>query len=183
MPRWALAFLLMSACAWATPLPENPAGRRAVRGSPVEVTHESDELRQLREFDEESFPRAPAGTPPAESAASTVRQISSTHTGPDAIPAPLRSPDHELVKPIETPPAIPWLSELKAPDLPVRFDPRVVRYLEFYKSDKRGRAIMTSWLKKEGRWKALFEEALRRAKLPLSLTYVSMIESGFDPDD
>jgi membrane-bound lytic murein transglycosylase D len=174
----------MSSCAWATPLPENPNGRRAVRGSAVEVAHESDELRQLREFDEESFPRAvPATSPatsPADANASSVRQIS---VRPDAGPAPLRSPNRELVKPIETPSTLPWLSELKSPDLPVRFDPRVVRYLEFYKSDRRGRAIMTSWLKKEGRWKKLFEDALRRAKLPLALTYVSMIESGFDPND
>ncbi|MDB4966089.1 MAG: Lytic transglycosylase catalytic [Myxococcales bacterium] len=184
MPRWALAFLLLSSCAWAAPLPENPAGRRAVRGSPVETVHESDELRALRQFDEESFaPGAPAPPLPNEPAASSVRQLSSMSVGPDAIPAPLRSPGHELVKPIETASAIPWLDQLKSPDLPVRFDPRVVRYLEFYKSDRRGRAIMTSWLKKEGRWKAMFEEALRRAKLPLSLTYVSMIESGFDPND
>ncbi len=88
-----------------------------------------------------------------------------------------------MVKPIETPPAIPWLDQIKLPDLPVRLDPRVVRYLEFYKSDRRGRAIMGSWLKKQGRWKPLFEDALRRARLPLGLVYVSMIESGFDPLD
>jgi len=152
MSRWAIVLLLsttLPACAtpaWA--LPESVAGRRAIRGSMVEVVHESDELRAMREFDEET--------------------------------------ERELVKPIPsdsdtTPPA--WLADLKMPDLPVRFDARVLRYLEFYKSDRRGRAIMTSWLKKEGRWKALFEDALRRAHLPLALVYISMIESGFDPLD
>jgi len=151
MSRWAIVFLLsatLPACAtpaWA--LPESAAGRRAIRGSMVDVVHESDELRSMREFDEET--------------------------------------NRELVKPIgddtTTPPA--WLADLKMPDLPVRFDARVLRYLEFYKSDRRGRAIMTSWLKKEGRWKALFEDALRRAHLPLAIIYVSMIESGFDPLD
>ena len=188
MPRWLLALLLTTAPAWAGPLPDNLAGRRAVRGASLEAAHESDELRQLREFDEQSFPRAPAGLPgPSagdEGDRAPVRSTSLTGgVGPDALPDALRSPDRELVKPIETATAIPWLDQLKPPDLPVRFDARVVRYLEFYKSDRRGRAIMTSWLKKQGRWRALFEDALRRAKLPLALTYVSMIESGFDPLD
>src|SRR5215813_8085750 len=173
MPRWALVLLLAAAPSWAAPLPESATGRRAVRGAPVDVARESDELRQLREFDEESFPRPLPGLPPTtviDDDATTVRRTSASGgVGPDAVPPPLRSPDHELVKPNEMPPAIPWLSDLKLPDLPVRLEPRVIRYLEFYKNDKRGRPIMTSWLKKEGRWKPLFEDALRRARLPLSL--------------
>ncbi|HEX9103157.1 MAG TPA: transglycosylase SLT domain-containing protein, partial [Polyangia bacterium] len=196
MPRWLLALLLSTApaCAtpaWGGPLPESAAGRRAIRGAPVEVVHESDELRALREFDEASFPRplpglpstSPSPSPSDDTATASIRRTSLGGVGPDAIPSTLRSPEQGLVKPIETPSAIPWLAEIKLPDLPVRLDARVVRYLEFYKSDRRGRAIMTSWLKKEGRWKPLFEDALRRAKLPLGLVYVSMIESGFDPLD
>ncbi len=194
MPRWLLALLLSTApacsTAWGGPLPESAAGRRAIRGAPVEVIHESDELRALREFDEESFPRPLPGLPataaPAASddgATASIRRTSMGSVGPDAIPSTLRSPDKELVKPIETASAIPWLGQIKLPDLPIRLDARVVRYLEFYKNDRRGRAIMTSWLKKEGRWKPLFEDALRRARLPLALVYVSMIESGFDPLD
>ena len=78
---------------------------------------------------------------------------------------------------------LPWLATLKLPDLPVRWDPRLLRYLQFYKEDRRGRAIMSSWLKRQGRYRALIEDALRRAKLPHSLLYVSMIESGYDPYD
>ncbi len=193
MPRWILALLLstLPACAasaWAGPLPESLAGRRAVRGSSIEVVHESDELREMREFDEQSFPRPLPGPPPspAPSAATgaPVRQASlGGAIGADTLPPAPRSPDQELVKPIETSRELPWLDQLKLPDLPVRFDPRVVRYLEFYKSDRRGRAIMTSWLKKQGRWKPLFEDALRQSRLPLALIYVSMIESGYDPLD
>ncbi|HWE27782.1 MAG TPA: LysM peptidoglycan-binding domain-containing protein, partial [Polyangia bacterium] len=200
MPRWLLALLLSTApaCAtpaWGGPLPESASGRRAVRGAPVEIVHESEELRALREFDEQSFPPPLPGMPAAgtydegasASASATssagVRRASLGNVGPDALPPTLRSPEQELVKPIEPASAIPWLEQIKLPDLPVRLDARVVRYLEFYKSDRRGRAIMTSWLKKQGRWKPLFEDALRRAKLPLGLVYVSMIESGFDPLD
>lgn len=152
-----------------------------MRGAPVDVAHESDELRQLREFDEQSFPPpAPGTVAGADHVPAAVRQASlAGGIGPDA----LRSPDHGPAQPEPVASAVPWLAHLKLPDLPVRLGPRVIRYLEFYKNDKRGRAIMTSWLRKQGRWKALFEDALRRAHLPLSLSYVSMIESGYDPLD
>lgn len=184
MSRWALVFFLLStvACAGASPLPESASGRRAIRGIPVETVRESDELRQMREFDEESFPAPLPGVPrpaePSPAATQPVRTASYGGFAPSA-PAPV---DGELVKPSETA-ELPWLGKLKLPDLPVRFDERVLRYLQFYKEDHRGRAIMTSWLKKQGRWKPLFEDALRRAHLPLSLIYVSMIESGYDPLD
>ena len=195
MPRWVLALLLSTApaCAtpaWGGPLPESAAGRRAIRGSSVEIIHESEELRAMREFDEQSFPRPLPGVPSTGSSDDTsggggdVRRASLGSVGADTLPQPLRSPvQGELVKPTESGSTIPWLDQIKLPDLPVRLDPRVVRYLEFYKSDRRGRAIMTSWLKKQGRWKPLFEDALRRARLPLGLVYISMIESGFDPLD
>jgi membrane-bound lytic murein transglycosylase D len=183
-------------------LAENAAGRRAVRGRPLEGVRESDELRQLREFEAESFPRSAAlmdgerdpalGRSDDASGAPAARVIGSSEPGlrspltdgigPDALPIDLRSPEAAHI-PAVAPSAIPWLESLKLPDLPVRFDPRVVRYLEFYKSDPRGRAIMTSWLRKEGRWRELFDRALRRASLPLALTHVAMIESGFDPHD
>jgi membrane-bound lytic murein transglycosylase D len=182
MWRWISIALLVGAQVRAEPLPENLQGRRAVRGGIVEGAHESDELKALRAFDEESFPRPLAGMPPSDTDSAT-RPVSLTGgIGPDAVRAELRSPERSK----ETdapPPAIPWLNELKLPDFPVRFDPRVVRYLEFYKTDKRGRAIMSSWLKAQGRWRPLMEDALRRAKLPLALLYVSMIESGYDPHD
>src|SRR5204862_7945434 len=49
--------------------------------------------------------------------------------------------------------------------------------------DKRGRAIRSGWLRAQGRWRPLFEEALAKAHLPVGLIYVSMIESSYDPHD
>ena len=58
MWRGLLVFLLLlfpvgAQRALAAPLPEVPSGRRAVRGTPLQTAHESDELRAMREFDEE----------------------------------------------------------------------------------------------------------------------------------
>src|SRR5579863_4282805 len=165
---------------------ENAQGRRAIRGAPVDSAHESEELRALRQFDEQSFPPGAQFELDKTDATSQPNRptvgLSPGASGPDAIPAPLRSPDQE---PQKAPPstAIPWLSQLRLPDLPVRLDARVIRYLEFYKDDARGRSIMDTWLRKQGRWRTLFEDALRKAHLPLALVYISMIESGYDPLD
>jgi membrane-bound lytic murein transglycosylase D len=148
--------LLVARVAAATPSGspiESPAeslsGRRAIRGEAVAPARESEELRELRRFEEASL------QPP----------------GPGA----------ERVAGDEAPPST--AAQLQLPDLPVRWDARVLRYLDFYRDDRRGRAIMTSWLRSQGRYRAMIEAALRRAHLPAALLYVAMIESGYDPLD
>jgi len=84
-------------------------------------------------------------------------------------------------KPEELRPDLTWLKDLKTGDLPVRWDPRVIRYLELYKDDPRGRSRMTTWLTSQGRYQDLILEALRRHKLPEDLLYLCMIESAYDP--
>jgi membrane-bound lytic murein transglycosylase D len=74
-----------------------------------------------------------------------------------------------------------WLAKLDTPDLPVRWDARVVRYLEFFKDDPRGRATFTIWHKRSGRYVASIKRTLRKKSLPEDLASLAMIESGFDP--
>jgi membrane-bound lytic murein transglycosylase D len=175
--------------AWASPADDDLVQRRAIRGAPVDNgVRETEELRALREFDEQSFPRPIPGAP--DSAADdrgVVDNIGSVRTpenvGPDALPDTLRSPTPVAPGAPVAPNAIPWLSSLRLPDMPVRLDPRVVRYLEFYKSDPKGRSIMSSWLRRQGRYRAMIDAALEQAKLPKALLYVSMIESSYDPHD
>ena len=186
---FAGALVLRLGVAVAAPAEDDLVQRRAIRGAPVEGVHESDELRSMREFDESSFPRPlPVGDlidGAVDDRAGVHPSAADAHPaegglGPDALPASLRSP----VPQAETvPTAIPWLSSLKMPDMPVRLDPRVVRYLEFYKADPKGRSIMTSWLRRQGRYRALMETAMEQAHLPKALLYVSMIESSYDPHD
>ncbi|MFO0656935.1 MAG: transglycosylase SLT domain-containing protein [Polyangia bacterium] len=160
--------------------------RRAIRGGALDASRESAELRELRSFETEVFPRAGLRE-------SLVRphEGSSLHggSGPDGLPDGLHTPLPE--KP-ETPPpssSVPWLQALKlldnlglAPTF-VRFEAHVIKYLEFYKDERRGRSIMASWLRRQGRYKALIEQALDKYQLPRFLLYVSMIESGYDPHD
>ena len=78
------------------------------------------------------------------------------------------------------PPDSEWLRSLKLPDLPVRWDAQVLRYLDYFKNDPKGHAVMAGWLRRAGRYRDLFEKALERQGLPKDLLYVAMVESGFD---
>ncbi len=76
---------------------------------------------------------------------------------------------------------VAWLAKLDMPDLPVRWDPRVVRYLELFKDDARLRGIYTRWLSRSGRYRDAIKKVLRKKGLPEDLVALVMIESGFDP--
>jgi membrane-bound lytic murein transglycosylase D len=67
------------------------------------------------------------------------------------------------------------------PDLPVRWDARVVRYLEFFKDDPRGKQILAIWTRRSGRYRDQVRRVLRKKGLPEDLLWLAMIESSFDP--
>lgn len=74
-----------------------------------------------------------------------------------------------------------WLQSLNMPNLPVRLDPRVVKYLKFYRDTKRGRGIAQSWARKSGRYTPAMMAELARLGLPTDLVWLSLIESGHNP--
>ena len=73
-----------------------------------------------------------------------------------------------------------WLAHLQMPDLPVRWDARLVRYLEFYKEDPRGRQLLAYWIKRSGRYREAIRRSLRKKALPEDLCWLPMVESGYD---
>ena len=160
--------------------------RRLIAGGPTadDVIQgiESPELKALREAERELFPPAmpSLGAP-----------------WPNEMPYPLAVPDgaptvHASGLPPApqptTPPAaegghdLSWLSHLTMPEgLPIDWDPRLVRYLEFFKDDPRGRQLFAFWLRRSGRYRDAIRRSLRKKSLPEDLLWLSMIESGFDP--
>ena len=148
-------------------LAQDVDGRRNVRGCTVgeACTRESDVLHQ---FDLEAFP-PPGGNP----------WIDERVTGSRVEPATIR----HVKKPSELRPDQAWLDTLDMPDLPVTWSNQLIEYLLFYKSDPRGRSIMTSWLERQGRYRDLITSHLRAAHLPEDLVYDAMIESSYDNDD
>jgi membrane-bound lytic murein transglycosylase D len=74
-----------------------------------------------------------------------------------------------------------WLRGLVMPNLPVRLESRVVRYLKFYRDTARGRSIARVWAKKSGRYIPAMKQEFARAGLPTDLVWLSLIESGHNP--
>jgi membrane-bound lytic murein transglycosylase D len=164
--------------------PDN-AIRRQVAGGPTlddtQIGADTPELRALYAAERELFPpSAPAVGAP----------------WPQELPFPVTAGDDRPrvhasglppTPPTSKPPAadgakdLAWLAKLDMPDLPVRWDARVVRYLELFKDDSRMRAIYTRWLTRSGRYRDAIKKVLKRKGLPEDLTWLVMIESGFDP--
>jgi membrane-bound lytic murein transglycosylase D len=167
------------------PLKTEDDARRGVRGDtePPIVPNESDELRELRRFEEEAFPRAelPWGTPAPPMKEGAAPAPRSRPAGADAQPSALRTPPPPR-PPMAPPPQPPeWFRKLKLPNLPIRWDPKVQAYLDWFKGSKSGRAVMRRWLTRQGRFRPLIEAAARRNGLPTDIMYVAMIESGYEP--
>jgi membrane-bound lytic murein transglycosylase D len=149
-------------------LPAQLDGRRDIRGCTVtsNCTRTAD---LLRDFELEAFGPAAKG-------------IDGPWAPDVQAPAMLQQPAATFYKkPSDIRPDLAWMDNLSMPDLPVRWTPRLIEYLLFYKEDKRGRNIMEGWLQAQGRYRDLLVSHLRKANLPLDLLYVSMIESSYDP--
>jgi membrane-bound lytic murein transglycosylase D len=159
------------------------SARRAIAGGPtaddVSMGAESPELRALREAERELFP--PASPAPG-------------NAWPSNLPLALPAQGHPQVEASGVPPSRPlpgaqlegapdpaWLAHLEMPDLPVRWDERVVRYLEYFRDDPRGHNTFANLFRHSGRWREMMRRVLRRKGMPEDLIWVSMIESGFDP--
>jgi membrane-bound lytic murein transglycosylase D len=151
----------------APALEQDSDGRRIIRGCAVgETCARTSEL--LRDFELEAFP--PPGASPWIDERTPASKLETHAT------------TRRVAKPSELRPDQAWLDRLALPDIPVRWSQQLIDYLLFYKSDPRGRAIMESWLVSQGRYRDLITTQLRKAKLPVDLLYVAMIESSYDPN-
>ncbi len=173
----------------ARPIPGKPnqdvnARRQVASGSTYDdaaLGAESTELRSLYQAERELFPPAmqPLGTPWPSDVGQPVfapEERPRVHaSGLPPRPAPNPLPVAEGGKDLS------WLQHLEMPELPVRWDPRVVRYLEFFKDDPRGRAMLSIWFKRAGRYKEMIKKTFKKKGLPEDLMWLAMIESGFDP--
>jgi membrane-bound lytic murein transglycosylase D len=154
------------------PIDMNEDSRRAVRGCQVDGDDCGDELLPgLHEFEREAFPRPSEGSPWSDD-----EDVAAGESARD----PAARGRRRSVKPTDLRPDLPWLAKLNMPDLPVRWDHRVIRFLEFYRNDPRGKRLMRSWLARQGRYRDMIVRRLRAARLPEDLLYVAMIESSYD---
>jgi membrane-bound lytic murein transglycosylase D len=143
------------------------------------VGADNAELRALRAAERELFPAAVPATGPSELLPPPLPRGAGPQVRASGVP-----PSEPMVPPSatgENAGDLSWLARLEMPDLPVRWDERVVRYLEFFRDDPRGHVTFANLFRHSGRFRDMMRSALRRKSLPADLVWVSMIESGFDP--
>jgi len=90
-------------------------------------------------------------------------------TDPGTVPTP--TPAYEAARPAGGRPA--W-------DIPIEFNKAVDRWLVFYQT--KGRRSFQIHLRRAGRYESTMRAIMREHGLPQDLVYLSMIESGYDPN-
>ena len=159
------------------------ATRRIISGAAAPTggsVRESPELRTMREIDLALFPGVAPGAGAAWPADGTVL-LDAGEPRLDASGLPPSGLLPAAGGGIEATRDISWLRQLEMPDIPVRWDARVVRYLDYYKDDPRGRSAIAIWMRKSGRYGAAIRRVLREQSLPEDIVWLALVESGFDP--
>ena len=158
------------------------SARRQISGGPtsddVMLGPDTAELRALHAAERELFPM----TLPSSQSGDLPYPLAALEEAP-RIHATGLPPTHSAGPPpaAEGGRDLSWLHKLDMPDLPIRWDARLVRYLEFFKDDPRGRAMLGVWLRRSGRYRDQVRKVLRRKGVPEDLVWLAMIESGFEP--
>ncbi len=137
---------------------------------------ESAELAAMRALDAELFPpRRPGTSSPWASTLPVPRK--GPEVNASGVPK-AKSPPTGAKK--SKGPSLDWLAKLDKPDFPVRMDPKVVKYLRYYKDNKRGRSLVAAYARKSGRYVAAIRRVLKREGLPEDLCWLAMVESAYD---
>lgn len=169
--------------------PKGPDGaaRRSIAGGPTaeeaQRGPESPELRALRELEREMFPPAApriGGTWPSEVGHPVPVDADKPAVHASGLP-PQVDPKKPADAAAERDESLAWVRALKVPDLPVKWDARVVTYLSYFRDDPRGRALAHAAWRRSGRYSDEVRRVLRRERVPESLLWLAMTESAFEP--
>ncbi|MFS8067369.1 MAG: lytic transglycosylase domain-containing protein, partial [Byssovorax sp.] len=156
------------------------ATRRIIAGTSGRGIHESLELKAMRELDLALFPSsAPGAGAPWRAEGSPLVDRGEPRILASGLP-PQAAAHAQALPPAEAVHDLAWLRQLAMPDIPVRWDGRVVRYLEYYKNNPRGRSMVQSWLRRSGRYGGAIRRVLREQNMPEDIVWLALVESGFD---
>jgi membrane-bound lytic murein transglycosylase D len=163
------------------PKPTDLATRRQIAGGvtadEVRAGKMDPELSKLREAERVLFPRALSDFSPGWSWGLPEQPDDDPEVLSNGLPPP---PERPAPSPL-SPKDVDWVKGLALPNLPIRYDERVVKYLKFFRDSTSGRGVARVWAKKSGRYTAAMRNALARAGLPTDLVWLSLIESGHNP--
>lgn len=152
----------------------DPHARATVTGGVGTASGPAAEVEELKALDPVLFPEL------APQKASPWQKDEGPRVSASGLPSPPPASTASGTIAI-APTDVAWLDALAKPDIPFRWDPRVVRYLEFYRSSPKGRSMATTFLKKFGRYGEPIRRVLRRHGMPEDIAWLAMMESAFDP--
>lgn len=67
-------------------------------------------------------------------------------------------------------------------DVPVNFKRRVAHYIRYFSNDEKGARFYTRAMNRADQYLPMIRETLKQKQLPLSLAYLPVVESGFNPN-
>jgi membrane-bound lytic murein transglycosylase D len=167
------------------------AERKAVRGSWAPELFQSWEVRELDAFDRVAFSRAalarmratPANQDGVLPPGFPGRWQGTGDDGAGASPAAAAGAgaaggsDGAGAAGIASGPS----AGITNPDLEMRWDPEVGKYVEHLTRDAKGREVMTGLMRRRARYEPPILAALQEQGVPRDLIYVALAESALDP--
>jgi membrane-bound lytic murein transglycosylase D len=166
----------------SAPRPVDFATRRQIAGGAtsdeLKAKKDDPELSKLLEAERVLFPRPLTGMAPGWSW--ELPEVGAN--GATALDTGLPPSPSELTSVRPSAKEADWLRGLAVPNLPVRYDERLLKYLKFFRDSPSGSAVARVWAKKSGRYEAAVRGALAQAGLPTDLVWLSLIESGHNPN-
>lgn len=146
--------------------------RESVAGQPVtEDVAAGAGAPELREVDDVLFPEVASAD-----LAGTGDALADTRVVASGLPV-LTEPQVET----DAPSDLKWMASLVKPDIPFRWDARLVKYLDYFKNNPKGRSFAAALVKRSGRFEAKIRAAAKAKGLPEDLVWVALVESGMNP--
>jgi membrane-bound lytic murein transglycosylase D len=149
---------------------------RAARANAGGAGSESSELAQLRAAEDAMFPDVPQDARVTRARGAAQHKVCGI------------GDDVTSCRADEPPPSDPgatadadWMVGLRMPEIPVRADSRVERFVRYFTQNAQGRKMFRAWLKRSGRYRAVVATGLRDRFLPQDLHALVMVESGYSP--
>jgi membrane-bound lytic murein transglycosylase D len=150
----------------------DPDKRASIAGeTPKEASTEPSDLLAMKEVDDALFPELFGEPAPPPSAARSARVVA------DGLPP---ATDRQA-PPAAVPGDFAWLASLEKPDIPFRWDARLVRYLDYFKNDPKGRAFARALVKRAGRYEVKIRAAAKARGVPEDIVWLALVESGMNP--
>ncbi len=165
-------------------LAPSAAERKAVRGSWAPEPFATWEMRELEGYERTTFTRAAmARLRVARGDQDGVLPPGFTGswqgTGDDSTAAEGAAPAAAATGAAAV--ATPAATALADPDLEMRWDAEVGKYIEYLTKDAKGRSVMASLLRRKARREPAIAAVLARENVPRDLIYVGLAESALDP--